>query len=234
VKVQCARCKEVVALGRFAVVGDAIEVTCPECGQVYRIGSETGQEVSPPAQPSPGEREGDRCPKCDKPVPKGAEACPACGLGRPRFAAFSAEPADEPAAVAAAWAECRARWTEPETHDRFLDAVTAAQAFDAGARRYREVLRESPADERARQGLARVRRRAEAALLAAPVRAKGPAGPEPYKNVVLLLLVLVALGGIFGIYALFRARNAQSEPDPGAPRPEQHAPLKHSTPGHRR
>jgi hypothetical protein len=230
----------VVALGGFRIEGDAVEITCPECAQVYRIGSAAGELLEsdpPPPRSSPRERgEGDECPKCGKVVAEDAAACAACGLRREKFAAFAAAPPDEPAPVAAAWAECRARWTDGDAHDRYLDAVAAAQAFGAGARRYREALRERPADERARRGLDRVTRMAEAALLGSPTRPR-PSGPEPYKNLVLLLLVLVALGGIFGIYALFRARNAQEEQrqdDPAAPHREVRPTLKHSTPDHRR
>jgi hypothetical protein len=230
VKVQCVQCKEVVALGRFRIEGDGIEITCTGCGERYRINAETGERAG--AARVEAKAAGHPCPKCGKDVASGAAACGACGLLREKFADFAATRPDEPEAVATAWAACRERWDEPAAHDRFLDAVAAAKAFPAAARRYRDVLRETPGDERARRGADRVTRMAEAALLGSPASARLAAKtPEPYKNVVLLLLILVCLGGIFGIYGLVRARNARDEqqkPDSGTI--EKRQPGKRSTP----
>jgi hypothetical protein len=210
VKVQCVQCKEVVALGKFRIEGEAIEISCPECGAHYRISAETGERAG--ATRVEAKAAGDPCPKCGHDVAAGADACAVCGLLREKFADFAATRPDEPEAVATAWAACRERWDEPAAHDRFLEAVAAAKAFPAAARRYRDVLRETPGDERARRGVDRVTRMAEAALLGSPASARLAAKtPEPYKNVVLLLLILVCLGGIFGIYGLVRARNARDE-----------------------
>lgn len=219
-KVQCARCKEVVALGGFRLLGDAIELTCPECGESYRVGSEKGEvmedreaEIGEGQGQGQGQVPGMECPKCGVEQPE-AEACRACGLKREKFAEYAAAEVEEPVQVAAAWSACRERWQEQEVHDQFLDAVAAAQAFGPAARHYREVLRERPADERARRGLARVTRMAEATLMGAASARRGagaPAGPEPYKNVVLLLLAMVLLAGVFGIYALFRSKQEAEE-----------------------
>ena len=38
-KVQCAQCKEVVALGRFRIEGDEIEIRCPDDWEVISQGS---------------------------------------------------------------------------------------------------------------------------------------------------------------------------------------------------
>jgi len=218
-----------VALGGFTIAGDVIEIACPACNRRYRVGAASGERVdAEPAAASPGAGEeapalvrarepgtGEmKCPKCDE-VQAATDACRACGLRRDRFAEFAAAEVDAPASLVALWAACVDDWESTAAHDRFLEATAGARAFPYAARRYRDVLRERPDDARARAGVDRVTRMAQAAMLGTAHARRASGEPEPYRNVVYLLLALVVLGGILGVYAMFRA--ARRDPEPSAP-----------------
>lgn len=226
-KIQCQLCKEIVELARFRSSEAGIDITCPACGEQFFVpapSDETPEESEPSAAPAPsGPRM--RCPKCDDEQPE-ADACRACGLAADRFADFAARADDASPELALLWQACVDRWDQPDSHDRFVEAVAADSSFAYGARQYRQRLRERPDDPRARSGLDRLTRMAEVTLLSSAAARKGAEPDEPFKNVVLLMVALVALVGIGGVYLLLRGRSSDRPPE--APAVDQPA-----SPGHR-
>jgi len=215
VKIQCDLCKEIV-VADFAVVGDgAIEIACPSCRGRYaapatRARRVTGDHVSgrirrasmPPPQAAQTGQPDMTCPKCGETQPQG-QACRTCGLQASRMADYAAaEQASVPEAVAAAWEDARTRWSDPDAHERFVQALAATETYPWGARRYREILRTRPDDAVAAEQIARLARMAEATLLASAVSRKA-AGMSPYRgiSVVVFALIFAIAAGL--IYTLF-------------------------------
>lgn len=144
------------------------------------------------------------CPKCDREVAAGADACPGCGLAAARFEGYADEGESAPSPeVAAAWERCAAEWEDPESHERFLRVAAATGAFAFAGRAYRRAARErGPEDRRAADGADRVRRMAEAAYLSRPSAVADPAATadrerfRKHATLVLVFLLLLALGGM--------------------------------------
>jgi len=222
-KIQCQLCKEIVELESFRSSDAGIDITCAACGEAFFVPTPAAEtaEDSEPTAPS-GARM--RCPKCDSEQPE-ADACRACGLAADRFADFAARADDGNPELALLWQACVDRWDQPAAHDRFIEANSADGAFAYGARRYRQTLRERPGDERARSGLDRLTRMAEATLLSSAAARKSAQPDEPFKSVVLLMVALVALVGIGGVYLLLRGHSSDRPPKP----PALHQP---AAPGH--
>ncbi len=226
-KIQCQLCKEIVELGRFRSSEAGIDITCPACGEAFFVPAPSdeatgeGEVASQPAASGPRMR----CPKCDDEQPQ-ADACRACGLAADRFADFAARADDANPELALLWQACVDGWDQADAHERFVEAVAADSSFAYGARRYRQILRERPDDARARSGLDRLTRMAEATLLSSAAARKSAVPDEPFKNVVLLMVALVALVGIGGVYLLLRGRSSDHPPEA----PATHQP---AAPGHR-
>ncbi|HKE19297.1 MAG TPA: hypothetical protein VKB80_30685 [Kofleriaceae bacterium] len=155
-----------------------------------------------------------RCPKCDADVAAGAGSCPACGLSADRFDDYQRDPVDASPEVAAAWEACASSWDDDAAHERFRAAAAASGAFAFAAARYRQAARERAGDERAAAGVARIRRMAEAALLARPpaaelaraARAPGEHdATRPFRGAAMLLVALVLLVSL-GLVAAFTIR----------------------------
>ncbi|HUS63264.1 MAG TPA: hypothetical protein VMZ28_01935 [Kofleriaceae bacterium] len=144
------------------------------------------------------------CPKCDRDVPAGADACAGCGLAVARFDGYADQDDSAPSPeVAAAWARCAAEWEDPESHERFLRVAAAAGSFAFAGRAYRRAARErGPDDRRAADGADRVRRLAEAAYLSRPLAGAHPAATvdrerfRKHATLVLVFLLVLALGGM--------------------------------------
>lgn len=166
--------------------------------------------------------EGDpRCPKCQTQVGQ-QRACPTCGLAAERMSTFAAAREAASPALEACWQAALDAWTEQARHDAFVQAAAGAGAFAFAAGKYQEATRARPDDPIAARQLARVRRTAEAAMLAsAQVR---HVEQKPYRSAtaVLILLVVALVAG--GVYATFLrntrgAANAEAAPRPVAPGP---------------
>ncbi len=229
-KIQCQRCKEIVELEQFRSSEAGVDITCAACGEAFFVPAPAAAEAGDgdsagddPAATSAGPRM--RCPKCDDEQPE-ADACRACGLAADRFADFDARADESSPELALLWQACVDDWDRDAAHDRFVQAVAADFAYTFGARRYRQRLRDRPNDALARSGLDRLTRMAEATLLSSAAARKAVEPDEPYKNVVLLMVALVALVGLGGVYLLLRGRSSDSAPKA----PAIHAP---ASPGHR-
>lgn len=209
-KLECEACRALVTVETFQVRDGGIEVTCPACAASFYIASRDAAPAPLPDGPM-------RCPKCGTSQPE-AQACRSCGLAAARFDSFRADNPEGPDRLDALWESAQADWDDDEVHRRFIEAAAAADAFAIAAGRYREVLRDRPGDPRAATALKRITRMAEASMLARAAARPGQGeGKEPYKNVLILLIVLVMLAGAGAMYLMVRSVG-QDEP-PRAPVP---------------
>ncbi len=232
VKLLCGACERAGAL-ELSAGNSAAEAwaRCRHCGAKERV-------VIAPAAPPEGELEGDaepRCPKCQTPVGQ-RRACPTCGLAAERMATFAAARDVASPALEACWQAALDAWTEQARHDAFVQAAAGAGAFAFAAGKYQEATRARPDDPIAPRQLARVRRTAEAAMLAsAQVR---HVEQKPYRSAtaVLVLLVVALVAG--GVYATFLRNTrgvagAEVAPRPVAPAPRGPRPAPSGLPGPR-
>jgi hypothetical protein len=200
----------------FAIDGPTARATCPACHHVMTVreGSPRDAPGARPVEPPratapavPGAREASTargspddaslCPKCGAARVAGAEACGACGLAIARMAAYiDARDAAVPDPVREAWARAAAAWDDEARHDELLRQVASHNAYAWAAGRYRT----RGGDAVARRQLERLRRAAEATLLAsATVRA---AEARPYRGtagVLAVLIVVIAIGLLYAV-----------------------------------
>lgn len=204
--VQCVLCKEIVDIGDFRASDSGIEITCTACGGSYSVDA---KQSTAPRSARPGAVV---CPKCGEPAPEDTAACATCGLVRERYDGFELpQDGDAPDALAELWESCRGSWDDPEAHDRFVKTAMVAEAYRYAAGKYRQALWENPDDSIARSRLDDVARRAEIAILQTAVAGRYEDDyKEPYKNVSLLLAVLIAFIAMGVVYAvLIRDRSTE-------------------------
>lgn len=217
--VRCAHCgaEAAIELGRelghdvVSALGGAVE---PALGRPPR-----GKPATLPPDPAlaaddPREISGlltveRRCPKCRALVGSRA-ACPGCGLASSRMAGFaSARDAEIPEAVRAAWSAVVSSpeaWAEQARHDAFVQLVASSSAFAWAAGQYQEIRRQRPDDAVAVRQLERVRRTAEAAMLATTTVREVKQSPYRSATAILVMLVVLLIAG--AVYARFM-REAQ-------------------------
>lgn len=182
-------------------------VTCQHCGASAPVPLATPAPAAiaaPPAAtaaaalPAPA---ADRCPKCHAEIGS-RDACPGCGLAASRMAGFaSSRAALVPEAALAAWEAVLAGWDTQARHDAFIQAVAAAGVFAWAAGQYQEARRQRAGDPIATRQLERVRRTAEAAMLAsAAVRRDEKA---PYRSAIAILVMMVVVLVAGALYARF-------------------------------
>ena len=169
------------------------------------------------------------CPKCDAALAAAAEACPSCGLAAAHFESFAAAESEEtPAQLVPLWDACLADWDSVATHEKFLAAAAALEAFVHAGRLYRRAARErGNADPRVVAGLERVRRMAEAAWLTRPPGAAVESQEHgPYRTAVLFILALVLIAGLGGItvYIVRTLRSGDPAADEVRPPPTRPVP----------
>lgn len=219
----CPRCERDGQTSLQSAEGGAVVATCRGCEAVIRVddGGAAEPVPAPPARPEEERSrasEGMRCPKCETVQPE-AEACRSCGLLAGNMAGWRPEDAGV-AALAGAWSELEAAWDDDAAHERFKQLVVQRGAFAAAARLYRQRARVG--DSRARQEVGRMATMAAAMMSAtAGERKTGEAEDEPFRNVLVMLLVLVIVGIIGGAYAFATWSRADDrrQPPPPATRP---------------
>lgn len=152
------------------------------------------------------------CPKCGTARDLARTHCAACGLAHDRMAAFARARDDVPAALVRAWDDAVAGWDDVRRHDELLRLATQHDAFAWAAARYRERVRARPDDAVGTERLDRVKRAAEATLLA-NAAARQRRAPEPYRNTMMLLgLMIIAI--VAGLaYAIARGSGKPELPD---------------------
>ncbi len=212
-KVQCLKCKEIVGI-RFRVVGAGIQVTCGACSASYHVAETRAATAAEAVVDQPSAPPADAamsCPKCGSEQPP-ASACRVCGLAADRFAAWDAAHRTLEPRLEAAWRACLAAWHDAGAHERFLERVAAQSAYSDAARRYRARLRDHGGDATDEARLARIAKMAEAALLSRAVASKDAANDkEPYRGVLLMLIMLVVLGGAGATYMLLGQGNGEHQ-----------------------
>lgn len=193
---------------------------CAHCGAKERVVIAAGAAADgkDADEASATER---RCPKCQALVAQ-RSACPACGLAADRMSTFAAAREAVSPELEATWQEVLAGWNEQARHDAFVQAAAAARAFAFAAGKYQEATRSRPADPIAPRQLQRVRRTAEAAMLASAQVRHVEQTPYRSATAVLILLVVALVAG--GVYATFLrntrgAANAEGEPRSVTPGP---------------
>ena len=144
------------------------------------------------------------CPKCGTTRDTSRTNCASCGLAHAKMTELAAARDAVPDALGAAWDRAVAEWSDSTTHDEVLRLVTQHDAYAWAAARYRERAREHPDDAIAKQQLDRVRKAAEATLLATAAAKRQAKGPEPYRATVAILGLLVLLIIALLVYAVAR------------------------------
>jgi hypothetical protein len=222
-KIQCEKCKEIVSLGRFDLLSDRIRITCPACDATLEV--RAAGEVTVPASAAVPDADDGTCPKCGAPLAD-VPACAACGLERQHVEAYRARTAAADAATGAGWDACLAAWDDAAAHDAFVRRASLAGDYSSAAKHYRRYLQEHPGDATATAALARVTRMAEVALLQRP--AVTAEAEQPYKRVVVLMMVLVVMAALGGAYLIMKRVTA---PDPADSLPAPASVVPASNPG---
>lgn len=187
-RVECESCHE-LQVASFAIDGSDVCATCPACGHAMRARAAPAVPAGPEAP---------ACPKCGAPRRDDATACATCGLAVSRMESFrEALEAAVPGEVREAWARTAEHWSDAARHDELLRLVASHRCYAWAAGRYR--TRKS--DETAVRQLERLRRAAEATLLASAT-ARDQAAARPYRasTGVLAILIVAILVGL--VYAL--------------------------------
>lgn len=222
-RVECESCRELVA-ARFAVEGAAVRATCPGCGHVTSAPAlVAGAPALPVAAADDPPDDAALCPKCGAPRRAGAAACASCGLAVDRIAAYTdARDAAVPEAVRGAWARATEAWDDAGRHDQLLRLVATHSCYAWAANRYRTRRGDGVAERQ----LERLRRAAEATLLASATARPDPtAAPYRATRGVLAILIVAVLVGL--VYAM-AARDPAPAPSAAVPG----APVRPLVPGH--
>lgn len=208
VRLLCDACGQAGPLLLVTEGDSPATVRCQHCGARAELASPGALAPEGASRADAAPDDGARCPKCRAAYGQ-RTACPGCGLAVARMAGFSAAQfADVPEALRQAWADVEASWDDQAQHDGFVQAVASSGAFAWGAGKYQDVCRQRPDDALAARQLARVRRTAEAAMLAsAEVR---PVVRAPYRNATAVLILLVLVLGAGTMYTtILRSPKAQ-------------------------
>jgi general stress protein CsbA len=127
--------------------------------------------------------------------------------------------AEVPDSVHAAWDAVLERWDDQARHDTLVQQVASAEAFAWAAGQYQDVRQRRPHDRIAQRQLERVRRTAEAAMLASATVRESDKRPYRSTTTILVMMVVVLLAG--GLYATVMRDTRGSGPrtTPAAPVP---------------
>jgi hypothetical protein len=143
-------------------------------------------------------------------------ACRSCGLAAERFESYEGGPAHRSEELADAWQGLLDNWDSGDAHEEFAALVAARGDYRGGAGHYRETAADPERAQRSQEMLQRIQSMAAAALLSS--KPKLAREEEPFKGVVVLLMVLVLVAGAGGIYLMIK-HNQSSEPSPRILRP---------------
>jgi len=235
VKIQCLRCKEIVAIGPFVARADGIEVTCADCRESFFLatsGRETERETATAKSPSASasadasdasdeddDGSSDACPKCGAMVPDDVGACKACGLLRDHFAGFASDAAaDADPVLEGLWQSCEEDWENDDAHESFIARASSTGAYAMAARQYRIASRARPNDSKALARLDRITKMAEVAILSARPAQVEDEVPTAYRGVIALLVILLLIGVGAGIYALTKKSDTPAKRTPAGRR----------------
>jgi hypothetical protein len=117
-----------------------------------------------------------------------------------------------PDALSAAWDHAVEAWDDIARHDEVMRLVAQHEAYAWAASKYRTRAGDPIGDRQ----IARIRKAAEATMLASAAVRKETA-PKPYRAVtaVLIMLIVAAVGGL--LYAMVMRDNIEAEPGSSVP-----------------
>jgi endogenous inhibitor of DNA gyrase (YacG/DUF329 family) len=220
-RVECPSCKALVAPELAATAG-RLAFTCPACAAPVELDLtpvvSPAAPASPSAAPPTAAEPSAACPKCGT-ARKDVAACATCGLATDRMAAFAARrDAEVPAELSAAWDDVARRWDEPAAHERLLALVAQHATYAWAAARYREATRGRPGDQVGERQLERIRRAAEATLLAS-ANARPEVKARPYRSATAILTMLVVAAAAGMLYAIIAGDNPTARLPASTPAP---------------
>ncbi len=167
--------------------------------------------AKPSISPSPNAIGG--CPKCGQLVSDEVTHCPTCGLDKDKFVGFSSGDPLELSLLMDGWQVVEDRWLDDSAHEEFAASVVMSENYGLAARCYRQAAADPTRAQRADQMLERMRSMATAALLSR--RPTLVEEKEPYRGVLLLLMVMLFIGAGVGIVLMSgdpsRAESSDSE-----------------------
>lgn len=204
-RVECEACRELV-VASLRIDGDTVRATCPVCRSVMTAGAPSAG--APKDEPL--------CPKCGATRRDAALACASCGLAVARWTEYSdAHDAAVPEPVRKGWTRAMGAWNTAAAHDELLQLVAAHNCYAWAAGRYRTRGR----DPVAQRQLDRLRRAAEATLLASAT-ARRDTATKPYRaarSVLAILIVAVVVGAVYAMVVRNRPRAVTAAPVPAQP-----------------
>ncbi len=158
----------------------------------------------------------DGCPKCGTARNATRTSCASCGLAHDKMAAFEQSRDAVPDALTQAWDRAVEAWDEPARHDEVLRLVGQHDTYAWAAARYRDRQRALPDDAVAKAQLDRLRRAAEATMMANAATRQAKT-PEPYRGTIAilgLLIILIIAGFVYAISRGGDGEDGRSDPTP--------------------
>lgn len=210
-RIECQACDETSEARLVRATTSSATFACAGCGTetTSKIGDIRPAPTSSDNESSDNES-GEPCPKCSRPVASDAASCPSCGLTREKFLGFaSAGPAAAPELVSA-WKRAEESWGKSSVHEDFVAEISLSGNYRAGALWYRQASTDPVRAGKALEMLDRVQAMATAALMSA--KPKLEVEKEPYKNVLILLMVMLFLGAGVG-FILMSGNDAKPAPE---------------------
>ncbi len=193
-RIECPACNESCDAELVRASTQSATFACEGCGEET---TETVARIAKLAAATQVVDVDNPCPKCAKPVTVGAESCASCGLAVDKFAAYSGNgPAAAPELVSA-WGRAEANWQDGNVHEDFVAEVSLSGNYRAGALWYRQASADPERAAKALEMLDRVQAMATAALMSSKPKIEDE--KEPYRNVVILLMVMLFLAAGVGI-----------------------------------
>ena len=221
VRIECPSCLELAESRLLRVAGNAAIFSCGAC-EAEVSATVADAPVADAPEPSLTEVEinraaKDACPKCQQHVPAETSHCPGCGLGRDKFASFDSGETPAAPELVSAWKRVESNWGANSAHEDFAAEVALAGNYRLGARFYRQASASVERAEKSRQMLDRMQSMATAALLS--TKPKIVEEKQPYKNVVIVLMVMLMLAAGVGIILMSsKAGNPGAGPEQAQPR----------------
>ncbi len=195
VRIECSSCHEITSATLVSAAKGTATLECDGCG------GHTTISVPLPSITEGSESVGSEpvgsCPKCGQPVSDGVTHCPACGLDREKFVGFSLGDPQELSRLTDGWQVVESRWQDDSAHEEFAANVVVSGSYGLAARCYRQAAADPARAQRAEKMLERMRSMATAALLSR--KPKLVQEKEPYRGVLILLMVILFIGAGVGI-----------------------------------
>ncbi len=217
-RIECPFCHEVRDARLLRLSAQSATFACGGCRSEVKA---TLEEESAPKNEfvDVGASGGASCPKCDSPVREESTSCPSCGLTKEKFSGYSdAEPSAAPE-LASAWGRVESAWNQDSAHEDLVAEVSLCGNYRLGALWYRQASSDPARKQKAEEMLDRIQSMATAALMS--IKPKVEEEKQPYKNVVILLMVMLFLAAGAGIVLMNKGDEQPAPPlEPSFQAPE--------------